>query len=402
MNKFVTKAVQKISQMDSKQIVAIIKDLDGDIQTLEAVLDSMRDGVILCRKNESVVYVNGRCREMVSFFRAPQGRSYEGMQLSSVIDDKEVLAFVEQAREKQDEEGNTRDFNFQRGSEVRTISLQVVTNEALKGGSFLVLFSDVTERNMAVAKLHQNEYLASMTTMAASIAHEIKNPLAAMSIHVQLMEKHLKKNGSMTEAEADRYLKVLDEEIGRLNSIVVDFLFAVRPMNTQLRLGDLRATIQNVVDFVKPEMKEHGVKVVTVFSSSVTRVEYDDKLVTQVLLNLVKNAMNAMKDGGTVTLSLELDGDNVLLKVADTGCGIPEENISKIFEPYFTTKSDGTGLGLTIVYKVMKEHKGDVSVVSKVGEGSCFTLSFPVPESQRLSLPKENIMIESPVEVVKE
>lgn len=190
--------------------------------------------------------------------------------------------------------------------------------------------------------------------------------------------------------DAKRYIDVLDEEIDRLNSIVVDFLFAVRPMTTVLKLGDLSTVVEDVIQFVSPEISEQQMTIRMERKGFIPQVEFDEKLIKQVLLNLVKNAMNAMKPGGNVTVTLELDGDNLLCKVTDTGCGIPPENLSKIFEPYFTTKSTGTGLGLTVVYKVMKEHHGDVRVESKVGVGTCFTLVFPVPASQRMSLPKKN------------
>lgn len=400
MNKFVSKAVKKIDQLDSKEIIRIINDLDGDVKMLQTVLESMRDGVILCKRNGIILYANQRCPKMVPMFLPSRSGDYEGMSIDRAIDDKNLLCLIH--RHVQGEITQDVECDYQRGDAVKTISVQVVKNEALRGDSFLVILTDVTEKNLSAAKLHQSEYLASMTTMAASIAHEIKNPLAAMSIHVQLLERKLQKNGSVTKDEAERYLKVLDEEINRLNGIAVDFLFAVRPLNTQLRLGDITGTIGEVIDFVKPELAEQKVRVVMHIGSSIPHLEYDEKLITQVLLNLIKNAMNAMKEGGTLTVSLSLDGDQVLLKVEDTGIGIPPADLSKIFEPYFTTKSDGTGLGLTIVYKVMKEHRGDVSVQSTVGSGTCFTLSFPVPDSQRLTLPKNEMTIESPTVEVKE
>jgi signal transduction histidine kinase len=121
-------------------------------------------------------------------------------------------------------------------------------------------------------------------------------------------------------------------------------------------------------------------------STSLPRLEFDENLVKQVLLNLIKNAMNAMEQGGRMTLFARPDGNDVLISVQDTGVGMDEEMVQKIFEPYYTNKATGTGLGLTVVYKIMKEHRGDITVESKLGEGSTFTLSFPIPKSERLSL----------------
>jgi len=248
------------------------------------------------------------------------------------------------------------------------------------------MFSDVTEHNANEARMRRSENLASMTTMAAGVAHEIKNPLAAMGIHLQLMKKAFVRQGCLSLDEAQRYIDVLDEEITRLNSIVVDFLFAVRPLDTRLRLGSIMKTLNEITAFVDPELSENHVTLACDFSTSLPKLEFDENLLKQVLLNLIKNAMNAMEQGGRLTLQARPDGNQVLISVQDTGIGMDDETLQKIFEPYFTNKATGTGLGLTIVYKIMKEHHGDISVKSKLGEGTTFTLSFPIPKSERLSL----------------
>ncbi len=385
MNRFVNKALAKIGQLDQKQVIAIIKDLNSDEEKLEAAIEAMQEGVILVSSGHEVEFVSQNCRTLIPLFAPSHKRpGWEGMMLDDVIDSKEVLSYVDAclrgSRPVKDE------FDFPWGETIKTIRVRVVRTDALLG-SFLVILDDVTEDNQKEAKLHQSEYLASMTTMAASVAHEIKNPLAGMKIYLDLMSRKLKKDGSMTQEQSKQYLDVLYEEIDRLNSIVVDYLFAVRPMNVVLRLQDLEPTINETVEFVRPELSQHKVRIHTSFSSSVTRVEYDAEKIKQMLLNLVRNAMAAMPGGGDITLSLDLDGDSVVLGVEDTGTGIKPEHLGKIFEPYFTTKGDkGTGLGLTIVYKIMKEHHGDVTVSSKVGEGTTFRLFFPVPEAERLRL----------------
>ena len=112
-----------------------------------------------------------------------------------------------------------------------------------------------------------------------------------------------------------------------------------------------------------------------------------DKIhINQAILNIIQNAIHAMSNGGTLTLTVKNDGDYVLFSVEDTGCGIAEENLAKIFEPYFTTKETGTGLGLTNVYKIVKEHNGDISVESKVGVGTTFNIRLPVPTTERMQL----------------
>lgn len=385
MKNFVQRAIQKIDQLDSKQIVDIMRSQAGNVEMLENVLESIHDGVILTDEKLTVLYANSNCRTLVPMARF---RSYEGFALSKVLDDEHVLRYINlSVQQKAADENN--EFTFQKGDTLQTIAVTVFSyksNSERIRSSYVVMFSDVTEHNANEARLRRSENLASMTTMAAGVAHEIKNPLAAMAIHLQLLRKAFGRKESLTLDDAQRYLDVLDEEISRLNSIVVDFLFAVRPMDTRLRLAQITRTLEEVTNFVMPELSEHHVRMKLDLPTSLPKLEFDEHLIKQALLNLIKNAMNAMEGGGMIILQVRHDQNQVLLKVIDTGIGMDEQTQQKIFEPYFTTKATGTGLGLTVVYKIMKEHKGDITVQSKLGEGTTFTLYFPVPKSERLAL----------------
>ncbi len=390
MKNFVLRAIQKIDQLDTKQIVDIMRSQADDVEMLENVLESIHDGVILTDEKLTVLYANSNCRNLVPMARF---RSYEGIALAKVLEDEHVLRYIElKVQQKAGDEDN--EFTFQKGDKLQTIAVTVFSYKSSSErvrSSYVVMFSDVTEHNANEARLRRSENLASMTTMAAGVAHEIKNPLAAMAIHLQLLRKAFGRKESLTLDDAQRYLDVLDEEINRLNSIVVDFLFAVRPMDTRLRLGQIGRTLEEVAKFVAPELAEHHVKLKLDFPNSLPRLEYDEHLIKQALLNLIKNAMNAMEGGGMLILQARHDQNQVLLKVIDTGIGMDEQTQLKIFEPYFTTKATGTGLGLTVVYKIMKEHKGDITVQSKLGEGTTFTLYFPVPRSERLALDSQAV-----------
>jgi nitrogen-specific signal transduction histidine kinase len=396
MKNFVQRAILKIDQLDTKQIVDILQSQANDVEMLESVLESIQDGVILTDEQLMVHYANSHCRSLVPMARM---RSYEGQSLSRIMEDEQILSYIMKALKTQPLEENN-EFTFQKGNKVQTIAVSVfkhVMTEQKKRSSYVIVFCDVTEHNANEARLRRSENLASMTTMAAGVAHEIKNPLAAMQIHLQLLKKAFYRKELLSIDDAQRYLDVLQEEISRLNSIVVDFLFAVRPMDTRLRLGQLNRVLTEICDFVEPELQEHAVVLMRDFSSSLPRLEFDEHLIKQAVLNVIKNAMNAMECGGKLTIRTVLDGNHVLLTISDTGVGMDEQTQQKIFEPYFTTKATGTGLGLTVVYKIMKEHKGDVTVQSRPKEGSSFVFSFPVPKSQRLSL-EENLVTEGQYE----
>jgi signal transduction histidine kinase len=211
--------------------------------------------------------------------------------------------------------------------------------------------------------------------------------LASIGIHLQLLRKAFQRKKTLTLDDAKRYLDVIDEEIERLNGIVVDFLFAVRPMDVHLRLEQVNRVIDDVINFVGYELSEHAISITRNLQEFLPKLRLDENLMKQALLNIIKNAMNAMEpNGGILTVTTKLSGDNVVLNISDTGSGMDEATLSKIFEPYFTTKDTGSGLGLTMVFKVVKEHNGEISVSSKKGEGTSFTITLPVPTSERLAL----------------
>jgi signal transduction histidine kinase len=181
----------------------------------------------------------------------------------------------------------------------------------------------------------------------------------------------------------DTYINVVNEEVDRLNRIVVDFLFAVRPMNMDFREGNINDVIEELAEFVRYELEASRIKCVLELDKDLPRLGFDARYMKQALLNLIKNAQAAMEEGGTLTIKTEVKDGQIAIQVRDTGTGISEGNISKIFEPYFTTKESGSGLGLTLVFKIVREHRGEITVKSKEGEGSRFIITLPIPQKER-------------------
>ncbi|MGD1821178.1 MAG: two-component system sensor histidine kinase NtrB [Pleomorphochaeta sp.] len=385
MHNFVIRALEKLEQLDKNQIEQLIRREDAHISTLEHVLDNLPQGIILVNSDKKVVYINKFARMLPPIKRL---KNYEGVDLSYIILDKNIINYLKSEFHKIGYNEEDNEFNYQWGEEVKTILLsaeKIEDFDVKDGYGYLLVFNDITVSRRNEAKLRRSENLASMTTMAAGVAHEIKNPLAAMSIHLQLLTKAFERKETLTINDASRYIDVLSEEIERLNSIVVDFLFAVRPMDTQLKLSSISRAVNEICNFVEPELTENKVKLVRDIKST-PKVELDNNLFRQALLNIIKNAMNAIEKKGTITVGVKLSGDEIVISVKDTGKGMSDLTKSKIFEPYFTTKASGTGLGLTVVYKVIKEHKGDIRVNSTLNKGSEFIITLPVPHSERLAI----------------
>ncbi|MDC7236013.1 MAG: ATP-binding protein [Spirochaetales bacterium] len=382
MRHFVSKAIESLPKLDEGQIknlIDVLAEEVKDIELLENVISSLPYGVIVARSDHYIQFMNRQVRRMLPVLQ----HSLEKTKVWEAILDKEISAFVKDSLLDADSV-KPRDFTLETLNRDITLAVGVmpVVSEGRIQGDF-IYFEDVTDKRLEEARLRRAESLASMTTMAASVAHEIKNPLGSISIHLQLMQKTLQADRDDCRSDLEEYLTIISEEVERLNSIVVDYLFAVRPMDTHPVPMDINALIQELVTFVQYEVQEAGIQLQEKPDSGLPMLNLDENLMKQALLNIIKNAMAAMPGGGTLEISTFLKDNTVQIKIRDTGTGISKEMVSKIFEPYFTTKENGSGLGLTMVYKVIKEHGGEIRVHSREGEGTTFTILLPVPQTDK-------------------
>lgn len=378
MRKFIQKTLEKLNKMDKEQIKDILCRISNENELLEMVLNSMTDGVVVTDRQYHVLLYN---KSFARILRINLEETSEE-KIWEIIDDREIAAFF---KEKLTNKEKIIDKEFALEDAInRIISVSImplVRDKSVQGN--IIHIEDVTEKRSKEARLRRAENLAALTTLAAGVAHEIKNPLGSIGIHIQLIQKEMGKKKTIKSETVKEYLDVITEEVDRLNRIVVDFLFAVRPMNTNLEEKNINKVVKEILNFVQYELKESGIELKIKLSESLPKIKIDEKYIKQAILNLVKNSLYAMPNGGLLTVETLEVGGSVLLKLTDTGSGISEELMDKIFEPYFTTKDFGTGLGLTLVYKIMKEHLGEISVNSKEGEGTTFTLSFPIPQKEK-------------------
>jgi two-component system NtrC family sensor kinase len=232
-----------------------------------------------------------------------------------------------------------------------------------------------TLRNTQQELLHK-EKLASMGQLAAGVAHEINNPLGTILLFSEAMYRELPENDPHRDD-----LKMIINETNRCKAIVADLLNFARQQEVLAQETDVPALLEQVIEGVSRQPAFAQVQIVRQFSPDMPVIQADPAQLQQVFINLLNNAAEAMEGGGTITLAARpVDHQWVEIKVSDTGCGIPEENLNKLFMPFFTTKplGKGTGLGLSIVYGIVKMHRGQITVQSQVGRGTTFTITLPV------------------------
>jgi PAS domain S-box-containing protein len=384
MRDFYKRALKKLNKLTGEQSKELLAAAVAEIDRLETVLDSLTDGILVCDTRHNLVMANKYAERFLPLNYAEPGNE----PLWLAVKDERIAEFFEAALSGGDRvEEREFDVDIKGMNRLLAISILPLVQEHQVTGS-LIYVEDITEKRGREARLRRAENLASLTTLAAGVAHEIKNPLGSISIHIQLMQKAMAKNRELFGAASpfdlmDKYVAVVNEEVDRLNHIVVDFLFAVRPMDMEFREGDVNVLITEMVDFVWYELEQNHIKCTLELDKTIPRILLDERHMKQVLLNLIKNAQAAMPRGGALHIKTERSDTEIFISVRDTGTGIGEENLSKIFEPFFTTRETGSGLGLTLVFKIIREHEGEISVKSRKGEGACFTIALPIPQKEK-------------------
>jgi signal transduction histidine kinase len=213
--------------------------------------------------------------------------------------------------------------------------------------------------------------------LAAGVAHEIGNPLNSLNIHLQLIERQARKLDGTKKAELQESVGVARAEVNRLDSIITQFLRAIRPTRPQLRPENVNSIVEEAVRFFTPEIKDRDIVVEQELRSDLPLIDIDRDQMKQAFYNVIKNSFEAMKSRGILRIRTDKNDSHVMIKFTDTGGGISAENLSHVFEPYFTTKSSGTGLGLLIVRRIVREHGGELSIESSEGKGLTVTIRLP-------------------------
>jgi len=234
---------------------------------------------------------------------------------------------------------------------------------------------DITEKKALTEKLIQAEKLAAVGQMSAHVAHEIRNPLTSIMLHSELLEDELEDIEAATDAK--ELLAIIKSEIDRLSQVTDEYLSYARLPHPKKQLVDPMVEVSSVVAQLMPELKRRNVETTITCAEKLPNIMIDRGQFKQLLINLIKNAEDAMPSGGSLEISLMGIKENVLLLVKDTGYGIPPELTRRIFDPYFTTKDNGTGLGLALVQYIVNAHDGWVDVESQKGSGATFIVSFP-------------------------
>lgn len=372
--KLLRKIIGSNIEISQEHLIKLCDSALGEYDLLKEVLDRQDEGhIVLSKEDHEVLLITRNLTKLIPV-------STSGKSFSDSIKDPDLKKYFKSVLDG-NESMNERDFSFGEG-EIKTIRISFLPFMLNDVEYIDIRFNDITDALKKEMKLRNTEALASMTTMAAGVAHEIKNPLAAMQIYTSLLRKAIASGKGMEKA--NEFIDIIEQETERLNEIAVDFLFAVKPMQVDLKLDSLNEIIMELGDFVAVEAVTKNIKMTFHLDKFIPSLMLDRKLLRRAFLNVINNSFYAMKTGGELIIEDKCDGDYVKLSIIDNGTGMSEETKKRIFEPYYTTKAEsGTGLGLTAVLKIVNAHSAEITLDSQLGVGTCFTFKFPIPKSQR-------------------
>src|SRR5436190_5078775 len=241
----------------------------------------------------------------------------------------------------------------------------------------VMILRDITESRRTAQQTIESERLNALRLLAAGVAHEIGNPLNSLHIHLQLMERSVQKLHDGEKAELEQSIDVARSEVNRLDSIVTQFLKAIRPSRPQLRPENVNTIVEEAVRFFAPELQDREIVVEQELRSDLPLLQLDRDQMKQAFYNVIKNSVEAMHRRGTLRIRTDLADTHVIVRFVDTGGGMSAGSLSRVFEPYFTTKTSGSGLGLLIVRRIVREHGGELSIESSQGKGLTLTIRLP-------------------------
>lgn len=378
-NPFFSKFSTKIDSLDSGSINSYIHLLSREHGMLEALFNSIGEGIIVVDDSLHIVYYNAVGGEI---FGIP--KDHKNLRISSFVkgvDFKELLESAAGSDRTASSEVEIfypvrRVLRFYALPRQQTALPPGVDSTSPEGELTTLIFNDITQTYDRLNSAAANERSQLISLLAAEVAHEIGNPLNSIYLHLQLFQRLLANDGFDRE-EALAMTGEARSEVERLDNIIHRFLQALRPSKLQLVTLDIKGVLLETLNFMRPEIEGRSVTVNCLWSEALPKIRGDAEQLKQAFYNLIKNAVQAMPQGGTLTISCNYDDRSVLAAFSDKGSGIKREDAARIFTPHFTTKEKGNGIGLMVVERIVREHGGRISFASTVGEGTKFVMAFP-------------------------
>ena len=381
------KVLGKLDDLDEVNLGILVQRLANERKLLETVFDIIRDGILVLDDEGNICYANVQGRQLIGLKKLQSG------QVSLQRASPEIYKAIGLNKEPQGLKAEVivREMEISY-PEVRFIRVYAVPIEEAfvkkldsQQGGIAIILTDITEDKVSLDERIESEKISSIMDLAAEVAHELGNPLNSINIHLQVLKRKL----GNQETDFLKFKKSLDtciNEVERLDGIIAHFLKAIRPQEPNFKKINLLSIIEETVRLKKEELSAKKIKISMEAGVREPFINGDSEQLKQVFFNIIGNSIDAINEESEIRILSGLEENFVYIKVIDHGAGISKEDLSKVFEPYSTTKKTGHGIGMMIVHRIMRDHGGEVGIDSKEGSGTIVTLNFPRKSIRRTLL----------------
>lgn len=375
------KVLGKLEGLDEVNLSNLVQRLARERKLLETVFDVIRDGILVLDEIGIITYSNQQGRRLIGLKEGPAEKVpllraspdlARSLGLDRLSDDSRPEVVVRETLIHYPEKRFLRVYAVPIEGALPDSSLQ-------KNAGMTVVLTDVTEEKINIEEQIENEKISSIMDLAAGVAHELGNPLNSINIHLQVLQRSLARNlsGEEKSTKMNKSLQSCIKEVERLDSIIVHFLKAIRPVVPDFQEINLLEMIEEILHLKEKELSAKKINVQLEAGNREPKIDGDPEQIKQVFFNVIGNAIDAVSECSEIRVILSFENEFIVVQIIDHGVGISKENISRVFEPYFTTKKRGNGIGMMIVHRTMRNHGGEVGIDSKHGSGTIVTLKFP-------------------------
>jgi PAS domain S-box-containing protein len=363
---FLERLLKRLDRLSPAEVQPYLLRLVQEQGFFTKVFEALQEGLILLDKDHVVTYVNHAACE---FF---------GLQRDTVLGSRLSDSVRELDLDSIKKTGGSISRNIEiTYPEPRWLNFYFSSIGDDDELGFVVLIRDITETRKVTEDRIESDRISTLTLLAAGVAHELGNPLNSLMIHLQLLERRIQKLKSKEAGVLLEMLRVPQDEVRRLDQMIGRFLGAIRPSRPVLRPEDLNELLRQSIDFLRPEIEAADVRLGLNLDAGLPRMHLDAEQMKQVFYNLIRNAVQAMPGGGQLTITTNRTPSEVQIVFADSGKGIQPDELGNLFRPFFTTRSGGTGLGLLIVRRIIREHGGEIEIRSGGKRGTIVCCSLP-------------------------